>query len=198
MRRNTILLVVAIASALVLGSGVAFASTPLRNSASSQADLTTQALRPDASCPGPKSANFVGSRRVAQPFRARHDGKLKRAQVEIGGSTGGTYLLEIHTMNSGVPTNKILASTDISSQVPTNSTYATVTGSFANPTKVARGKRYALVVRGSTSNFGLGGRFGDPCPRQAGIFFFSDSESGTFTQSSAGAPTLVFATFVKT
>jgi hypothetical protein len=197
MRTRTMLLVVAMAASLVLGSGATLALSPVRDSASAQSDFTTHALKPDASCPGPKSANFVGSRRVAQPFRALHNGKLKRAQVEIGASTGGTYLLEIHTMKAGHPTNKILATTNVSAQVPTNSSYATITGGFANPTKVAKGKRYALVVRGSSSNFGLGGRFGNLCPEEAGIFFFSTSETGPFTQSSAGAPTLVFATFVK-
>jgi hypothetical protein len=94
MRTRTMLLVVAMAASLVLGSGATLALSPVRDSASAQSDFTTHALKPDVSCPGPKSANFVGSRRVAQPFRALHNGKLKRAQVEIGASTGGTYLLD--------------------------------------------------------------------------------------------------------
>jgi hypothetical protein len=102
-------------------------------------------------------------------------------------------------MKSGVPTNNTLASTNVSAQVPTNDdAYATVTGVFANPATVAKGKRYALVVRGSSSVYAVGGRFGDPCPEEAGIFFYSTSKTGSFTQSAAGAPTLVFATFVKT
>jgi hypothetical protein len=100
-------------------------------------------------------------------------------------------------MKSGHPTNKILAYTDVSAQVPTNGDYATVTGGFPNPTTVSKGKRYALVVRGSSPDFELGGRFGNPCAEDAGIFFFSTSVRGSFTQSSAGAPTLVFATFVR-
>ena len=160
--------------------------------------MTTRTVKLDANCPGPKAANFNGVRRVAQPFTAQHNGKLKRARVEIGQSVGGRFTLEIHTMKSGVPTNNVLASTNVSDHVPTTAAFATVTGRFANPTQVDRGKRYALVVNGPASDFALGGRFGDPCPEEAGIFFYSLSETGSFTQSSAGAPTLVFATFVRT
>jgi hypothetical protein len=199
-RRQVVLLVLAMAAALVFASGAALALTPAKDGTTSPTDFTTQALKPDANCPGPKTANFNGVRRVAQPFTAQHNGKLKRAQVEIGDSTtGGNYFLEIHTMKSGVPTNNTLASTNVSAQVPTNDdAYATVTGVFANPTTVAKGKRYALVVRGSSSEYAVGGRFGDPCPEEAGIFFYSTLKTGPFTQSAAGAPTLVFATFVNT
>jgi hypothetical protein len=198
MTRRPVLLLMAMAVALVFSSGAAMALASTGDGTTSRTAMTTPTVKLDANCPGPKAANFNGVRRVAQPFTAQHNGNLKRARVGIGLSSGGRFFLEIHTMKAGVPTNNILASTNVSDQVPTTGDFAPVTGRFANPTQVARGKRYALVVNGPSSDFAVGGRFGDPCPEEAGIFFYSLTENGSFTQSTAGAPTLVFATFVRT
>jgi hypothetical protein len=196
MRKRSMLLLTAMATALLLVSGLALAADSTK---SSTIQSRATKAKPDAKCqvrPNLTFSGLNGNDRFAQTFTVQHTGKLTKAQAHVAKSPGssGDYLLEISKVDgSGVPTGEIIALQFVpNSKVPAGSN-STVTAKFSNPAQVTANQKLALIVtRPVSSNLAVRVNSQDPC---GGSLFRSEGQDGTFFEESG--EDLLYATFVK-
>jgi hypothetical protein len=163
--------------------------------ASPQDPVTTA----DAACSAVATAGLIGTRRVAQTFRALRSGQLTSASfVLLENPEGPAFDVEIRDVDSaGAPVSGFLARSSVINVPATdrNGRPLTVTAVFASPATVEAGRRYALVVT-ETSGTGFTVQINfatNPCAD--GNLFTDSIAAGNFI--SVVNNDLVFATTVK-
>jgi hypothetical protein len=126
-----------------------------------------------ANCEPPRDFASSGWDYAAQSFTPQLSGPLTRAEVDISkNAPTEDYVLEIRTVDgSGIPTDTVLASATVANaSVPVGDSL--ISASFPNPTTVASGQEYALVVYlGADPTGGVGYHIDAPC---SGYVAFSD------------------------
>ena len=171
---------------VALGMGLLFLGLPAHAGAATL----------DANCPGPRELTYSspGPERFAQTFTAQTSGALTSAEIEITKSGGtGDYVVGIHEVNAGVPTNTVLATaTRANATVPDGPQLLAV--EFAPPPVLTTGQTYALVItRPASGTVQLGARSGgDDCP---GVLYHSPTPTGSFSPL-APVGDMVFNTYV--
>jgi hypothetical protein len=157
----------------------------------------TPVTKTDAVCPGPSDTAFGiidVNARLAQTFTAIASGPLVRAELRLtepAGSTGD-YVLRLSPIDpAGIPTNVVLAETQVADgNVPNGQ--STVTFDFANPASVEAGTSYALVVtRPGSNQLVWVGKTGNAC---SGTAFMSPSQDAAFI--AVGNIDFTFTTYV--
>jgi hypothetical protein len=158
---------------------------------------TAPYTKTDAVCPGPSNDAFGIvdlNARLAQTFTAIASGPLVSAELRLtepAGSTGD-YVLRLSPIDAaGIPTNTVLAETQVADgNVPNGQ--STVTFDFANPASVEAGVSYALVVtRPGSNQLVWVGQTGNAC---TGTAFMSPSQDAAFI--AVGNIDFTFTTYV--
>ena len=148
-----------------------------------------------ATCPdGPNPGGFAGvaNDRWAQTFTPALSGPLTAAQLVVNESNPaftGDFTVRIATVDAGVPSNNVLASTVVpESTIPEQET--TITAVFASPATVVAGQQYALVLT-RPGDYTVRGRALDPCNGQG---YYSADQTAVF--SPTGTIDLLYSVFV--
>src|SRR5262245_13191561 len=142
--------------------------------------------RVDATCAGAKvsaGGSRDGNVRVAQTFTALSSGLLVTAEVPImkQAESVGDYVLRLSPLDSGFPTNMVLAEAVVANtSVPIGGREGVpVTFTFGTPASVAAGTQYALVLtRPAGDLLAWRGDLENPC---TGRSFSSSNQTEPFT-----------------
>ena len=124
----------------------------------------------DASCVSPNAPlnGASGIARQAQTFRALRSGQLTSATIYLFrvGADGTDLDVEIWSVDQANAPSAVLAGTTVSNLSAFDSMFdpRPLTVTFAGPATVSLGLRYALVITGSITDYGLQAYTNDPCP----------------------------------
>jgi hypothetical protein len=150
-------------------------------------------------CAGASDGVFQGFQRYAQTFLPPHAGQLTKAEVFLS-RIFDEFSVDFEIRNvsaSDFPGTTILGSARVENvPVTTGPDERRVEATFSPSVPIAAGQPYALVIRGSTGNYGNSVLSGNPCPD--GQLFEDQIGSGTFTVVGDGSFDMRFSVTILT